>query len=240
MAGIKRSRSSVSKRSRTGRPRTKMRRTQSVAIRSGDSIARDQILTRSIKSTMRYKVTKQITLLGSSDGTGYLVLRGNSIFDPEFILGGGTPRGFTQISALYGEYQVVGCTIEARFQNQGTTTRPYGFIAIRNTGTAILTTKDVLEGPDRVYTKVPMAKAASVGDGSESAFLSMAVNPIVWNGYKVGSDNSETKAAVTANPIEGCFVYVGGGDPSNTNSGLMSVTVLLTYEVKFTEPKNPA
>jgi len=85
-----------------------------------------------------------------------------------------------------------------------------------------------------------MAKSATSGDGDEAQFLSMTVKPVEWNGYRDRPDADDSKSVVNSNPADSCFAYIGAGDPSNSTAGEVLVTLLLTYDVVFTHPKEPS
>jgi len=48
-----------------------------------------------------------------------IVLRGNSVFDPIYALGGTAPYGYNQLSLYYQQYRVWGCKIIVNFFNVG-------------------------------------------------------------------------------------------------------------------------
>lgn len=70
---------------------------------------------------LRYQVRQTKFLLSSVVLNGSAVLRGNSLFDPEFALGGGQPVGFDYIKTMYQFYKVHASHIRVRvFNNAGT------------------------------------------------------------------------------------------------------------------------
>jgi len=67
---------------------------------------RDNVTTwpERMRMTMRYSLATTVASIASVAGT---FLRANSIFDPEFSLGGGQPQGFDQMVLLYSKWVVV-------------------------------------------------------------------------------------------------------------------------------------
>lgn len=82
--------------------------------------ARNQVgLITSDAQFVHLRYLTEYSFLGA--GLGTAVFRGNSLFDPEFAVGGAQPRGFDEWSALYERYIVYSCTIKLTFINEGTT-----------------------------------------------------------------------------------------------------------------------
>lgn len=61
------------------------------------------------------------TLSMASIQSSYVAIVLNGIFDPLFTLGGGSPTGFTELSALYNRYIVSTCSVRMNLRNSSAT-----------------------------------------------------------------------------------------------------------------------
>lgn len=217
----------------------KYKKAPTVTYNTGPRLPKNNILGQTLKTTLVYFQTSEITGSTTSDlSTGTVAYRANSLYDPENIIGGSghQPRGFDQLSALYDEYVVTKATIEVRFQNTGATTRPYGFISMQHGHLPSIDFVEVNESADTIVSKKAMGR---VTNGEESHYMSMAVDPVKWLGYKDSSDADQCKSTISSNPIETCLFLVGFCDPTNNTSTSVQCSVKITYECTFSQPREP-
>lgn len=76
--------------------------------------ARRQRPIRSWPDSIRVKLCYSVVLSLGGNISIYNIFRGNSIYDPEYAAGGGTPQGYTQWAALYSKYKVNGSSIRVQ------------------------------------------------------------------------------------------------------------------------------
>jgi len=130
-----------------------------------------------------------------TDATGFYdwVLRANSIYDPDFALGGDSVTGLDQIANLYKHYKVTGCAIEVTAVNNDSDD-PIHVVLIPNcfsASYAIANSNAILGMP---YSK-QVTVANQAGAGSVSNFMSSKVILCVTN-----LDSVNHSADVTTNP----------------------------------------
>ncbi len=235
MAGLKRTSTGFG----GGAPRKKRKANAAVSVGRGRRVANKQILQRTVTSTQRYADTVTLTTgAAQPELTGFHVFRANSVFDPDFAIGGHQPRGFDQLASLYDEYIVTKAVITVRFQNTSTTSSPYGFIAVRPSGVENPDFFNILEGPDRVVSTGAMGRHTVVAPPSD--ILRMEVDPIKWLGYGSKKDADSLKSNVNSDPVDQILLYVGICDPAVAQATTCEATVMIEYTVLFSQPKTPA
>lgn len=81
--------------------------------------------------------------------------RGNSVYDPQYAVGGGTPSLFAQWSAFYRKYKVIAAEIGIEALNSDAARMIVGILARRPDVAAVTTgtgaQQQMLEGPDSVH-----------------------------------------------------------------------------------------
>lgn len=176
---------------------------------------------------VQLKYTSSGTLSGIAPQS--LVFRGNSVFDPDFAVGGQQAYGHDQWSAFYRRYRVIGSAIsvEAYVTDSG----QVGQIAVipLNTSSAILSNAIGFE-----YPKATFSKAGLTGNGqiSVSNYVKTAdIRGVPPVGVKIEADYS---AAISANPAKEFYWHVVLSELAQSlNSITTDVRVTLTYYVEY-------
>lgn len=75
---------------------------------------RAQKAIRSWPDAIRVKLVYSFVLDVSGTPSVYKIIRGNSLYDPDYSVGGGQPQGFAQWSGLYSKYKVSGSSIRVQ------------------------------------------------------------------------------------------------------------------------------
>lgn len=101
----------------------------------------------------------------SSPGFVDTVCRLNSLYDPQYALGGGTPTGLTALAAVWGQYKVCGAKVTCRFVNTGTLPARVGFYACDDSyttpSTAALNQAQLMEMGNPNFVILPAAFGSS-------------------------------------------------------------------------------
>lgn len=200
------------------------------------------IVGRTQRAKLIYHENVAITSVAAAESVGTHVFSANGCYDPNITGVGHQPRGFDQVMALYDHYTVIGASIQVRFLNNSTGTRPYCCIAVRDGTVAALTTRDLFEYSNRVISARPVYRLSTADESGvgASSMLSSKVDIAKFLGRKDVMDDPELKGTVASNPVEQVNFHVSVSDPVTTAAANVQCQVLITYDVIFHEPKNPA
>lgn len=168
-------------------------------------------------------------------GPDSVVLRMNSLFDPEVAAGGHQPRGFDQIAALYERYYVLRAYVEIMCLNDSTAAIML-FAVIKDGSTALLTINDVEEERYVKHVLVPH----QLTDGAYSKG-SMCTYVDISKFTGLSAKTSSNVALVTADPSNGVYCHIGAYPADGiANPSTTEINIKIIYEAVFCEPKNPA
>lgn len=139
--------------------------------------------------TFRYSVLEVQAL--TKDLLTHFTYRLNSLYDPEFKLGGGQPMGFDQWAALYNRYVVYGGKITLEFMSESTL--PFEvFVGPDNDSTAPTTSNQ--------FAELPLYKNKVVNSAwAPATKISNTCMVKVLEGFPIGSEQ-DYGAAIAANP----------------------------------------
>lgn len=169
-----------------------------------DLISTGDIVPRSMDIKMNF--TSEVGTLVSA--TTFLVrsFRANSLFDPDFLLGGTSFAGYTAISALYREYRVTHCEFEWSLTNLEATGTIVGVvfstIALTSTVATIQQARDALENgfSTRARLVSPMG-----GMDKEMLRGKLPLWKLLGNQSEYMSDSSYSSLN-NANPVSSLFI----------------------------------
>lgn len=232
MRGLKRSSTLTTPGGAKRPPKKKYRATVSIprSVSTGKNI-----IARKQKCFLRYADSVRLAGSIASKGTAITLYSANGMYDPQVALGGHQPRGFDQLAALYDEYQVRRATVEVTFSADVGEQEWLPFISIRpgNSETPDLT--NILEGPDRVVSKMTISNT----DSGSSTYLKLSVDPVKWLGNTT-YDNEASRSATNTNPIDLCTFYIGCMNVTPTLATIgVDASICITYEAEFMNPKTP-
>jgi len=194
------------------------------------------ILRRHTRARLTYSTREHLSGSIVPDANGFFQYNMNGIYDPEVALGGGQPRGFDQMAALYQEYKVVGCTAEVYFSagGSGSSLRPY--LCIRPSSADAPSNKAIFEGTDRVISTKVLRNS---DNGGFSTMLRIKCDIMKWLGNQ-GVDNDSARAVVSQNPNDRAILYVGAMNAGNTSATAdADLQIVLHYDVIFFNPQDP-
>lgn len=196
------------------------------------------ILPKTFRTTLRY-VDSQIINNSVAGTTNGIIYRANSIFDPEFAVGGQQPRGTDQFQPLYGNFLVLNCTLTVHISNTNNTTMAMGGLAM-STGPTALGKIDWLEGR---YSKWKLNPPSH--NGSQPLSMRKKMNISKFLGVKNIQSNTALRGTLTGagtgtNPsIEAFFQVLIAAQDDGLSVGNQTVTAVLDYDVVFSEPITP-
>lgn len=141
---------------------------------------------------------------GASGAIATFTLLLNSLFDPFGSSGTDQPRGFDQLSPLYGKYRVRANYLTLKFANNTANTAALGGASIvgmyvSDTSTAPTTSRDAIENGYCVWDLLPSGAEAKTT-------LTLKVDMAKFKGRPVTDD--EMGAAVNANPADLCYLHI--------------------------------
>lgn len=163
----------------------------------------------------------------------HVVIRGNSLYDPEHAIGGGQPLGFDQLSALYNHYKVTASRMEVTMINRHDSQN------LTNSGRVlgVILYPSVFPGAPTNFAhglEQPFARHMVVGmPMAGQAIKSLTTGRKTTSGvYGCNTNDQDFKAATSANPAKEWFwhIYIRSltGEPLD-----ISYTVKVYYDAKF-------
>ena len=217
---------------------------------------------QSMRTKLRY-VTRVRLDLPAAGTVEYFTMRGNSIFDPEFPVGGHKPRGTDEYFALYETYTVLGstCAVNICYQaydgpvatsSSGATHELYqgGFGTTQSPGVPPVVCLLQKSSDEHNNAATPAAmmeqdktiwKFITNQEGAHVLKATMAVSEFFGKGTLVGASGYTGTAAT--NPAEEIFFHVGAARANTSQDNAIvycEFFITMEYDVVFTEPKKLA
>jgi hypothetical protein len=158
----------------------------------------------------------------------------NGCYDPDVTGTGHQPMGFDQIMQLYYHYGVVGSKITASFSNTSATQAQLVGISIVGDSAVSATASELIEQGNTTWLLL-----GALGSGTDTAKLSLAVNPGKFLGDQNVLDEESMQGSISANPAEQVYFYVWAEPLAATDTVLVRMCATIEYQVAFLEPKNP-
>lgn len=154
-----------------------------------------------------------------------LVLRGNSIFDPDFTGVGGQPMGHDQWAAFYRRYRVKASKIEVSVN--GNATNETGFIIVPlNTNTTVASAQVARES---AYALVGDLGRTDTNSSSKYSHY-MTTAKMKGASKDIVMYDSDLNAAFGANPNLGWYWHLVAYD---ARGGVANVNLTLTYAITY-------
>ena len=159
--------------------------------------------------------------------------RANSIFDPDYELGGHQPYGHDQWQNIYNHYQVVWSSIKCVFRSSGTST---------SLGSALCTIQ--LRDDSTVTTTPTLAPETgrgrycflSVDDGNANQRHLKAV--FKSSRFFGRRDTNDLKANFGADPADAAVFHVTAEPSAAADTSGVYCQAVMDFIVRFTEPKD--
>lgn len=193
-----------------------------------------QVAAANVK-TVKLRYATHFVLAGGGGGIGNAAsFRANSIFDPDFGVGGHQPMGHDEWSAFYTHYRVTSSKISVQSVSAGTATIPV--ISWVELGATSAATLDMEVAIERGRTAWKQVSAEGYGpiEPLQNQYNAQAF-------FGKSADNADHKASFGANPAEDVFFHVGFQPMGTTGTtGTQQMLVVIDYVCELTEPKQLA
>lgn len=190
-------------------------------------VSRDPI-TQTTVAKLRY-VTRG-TLNPPAAGNAFHFFRANSVFDPDYSIGGHQPMGFDQYAALYNEYTVLGSRIKYTILPTGS---PYQMsLALQHgSGTGTLLSVDTMAERKEVKSRL------IAGVETSAQVLTMNYSAKHFEGVTNVKDDDDQSALTNTNPVnDPLFVCLLGPADGSADAPSANYMVELEYIVRFKNP----
>lgn len=173
----------------------------------------------------------RLTLDTASGGSQvFTVYRANSLFDPQFAVGGQQPNYYDQFVAMYAHYMVWGSKIEVvalNAQGPGTQANPHTADLLCVTPTRSSTpSSDV-----GLAIEQPRAKWRMIGDQSKAYRIVNSARTKQMLPFR----NSQQFALTNANPEDVWYWIVQCNSSNGTDECILDIVVKITYYCTFYE-----
>lgn len=165
------------------------------------------------------------------------VWRANSVFDPDFTLGGHQARGFDQYIAMYDRYTVTGATIKVYADNNAEQSGMLCVAHVRNSSTLATKQSDIMEYG--MKTVIPLMAANSGSGGSVLKTGTLHVDIAKFLGIRDLLDDDRCSGTDATNPAEAVDFHVSAFPINTGDANPVNIGVEIEYEVTFHQPKNP-
>jgi hypothetical protein len=162
------------------------------------------------------------------------IFRLNSLYDPDFTIGGHQPYGYDQVAALYRKYRVEGCRCEVTITNASEDGIAAFLMLQPSDGTYAL----AAQGTAYALEKPGCIMRVLNDSGSQVEKIDQYVPIHTVEGLKKNvteADLTEYSAAVTTNPTKFPYLRMAIGSLANNTGGTVQVMVKLTFDAKFFE-----
>jgi hypothetical protein len=168
---------------------------------------------------MQYNERWAVTTAG---GISSYVYHMNSIYDPYSGVGGDSVYGIDEMAAIYTRYRVIGSTIIVTATCQAVEICDMHVYPCAESGAATMSTADA--APECKYAMLGQYRPVS---------LQLTSTPAKW---KIGANDRDFSAAVTANPAELVYWKILFQNIS-LNALNLIVNVRIIYDVEWSELK---
>lgn len=222
------------KRSRKKARRSLYRRRRRIRRRMVTSYQKQPAFSDAQIVKLRY--ADRVTLSGGI--INYDTFSATSCYDPYVAAGGHQPMGFDQWAALYEHYIVLGakCTIKFSMNAASSTTQNNNcicFLGLKPANTQVVTNIVTMMEQNKFKYKTLTGSTAQ-----PFCVLKKGYSPRKYFGISNPRDDSDLRAAVTANPVENAYFEIGVGSTTGvTNHQTVEAFVLIEYLCLFTEPR---
>lgn len=164
----------------------------------------------------------------TAGGTGYLYFRGNSVYDPDYAVGGGQPQFYDQLAVLYQRYFVHASQIDVHLTT--TDDVPYTCVLVGANNATALTTPQFCE-----FSGAVVRHLGHLDNTSTRMTLSTSAKRMLQ--LMNPQDNPNASSATNTDPA---LFWLWWVQYTNTDGGNCAIhyTVRITYDVEFYELKN--
>lgn len=159
------------------------------------------------------------------------VFRWNSVYDPDFTGVGSSVAAYSQMSALYNRYRVMGAKMTVSFVNISTTTPLTCFIALNPVNTVGINIAQIL-AQRHVWTR---SLGTVAGNASVTHTVAAPVHLIYGVPKRQVRDEDDFAGLAGANPNNVVYAHVGAY-ANGASSGNYNLHVRIEYDVVWSLP----
>lgn len=175
-------------------------------------------------------------IIKSASNTDDIIFRGNSLYDPEYAVGGGQPLGYDQWAAIYNYYSVIGSKIEVRLMPAGDNAAGQDglwFVLLPSNSSTSLAPVDANVQP---YAKSRLCQSGTNGAG-EPKYMSHYMKCSKMLGCR--DIMARSKTAVNADPSTVFYWHLSSGNLKLTTTTWCAYAIIkITYYARFFNRKN--
>lgn len=180
-------------------------------------------ITTTVKFSSAYNLTS-----GSIGQPGDFVFRMNSIYDPEYAVGGPSPFGKGVLEQLYNKYRVFKMKYDIEYIQSNNT----GFICVVPANTNVL-----FSGSAHAIVTLPQSNVHAIG--TNSGRMRGMIDLAKFNGVRKSEydSNPNYESIMTDNPSETLGLHCVVFNPSGTTGNSVFCVINLTYYVECFDVK---
>lgn len=173
---------------------------------------------------VRFRYVQEIQLNAGVAGIATHLFRANSLFDPDFLLGGHQPMGYNEWMARYNHYTVIGSRCVVTYAPSVTASVLPAYFGVNLSGDAAATYTSVEHLLEQRFTRRSHGVAGMsyhlVNDKRATVQCHFAARKFFGSSFVVGVEPYRGGAA--SNPTEQAYfeiwtASVGGNDPATLN-----------------------
>lgn len=162
----------------------------------------------------------------------YATYRANSVYDPNYAIGGASPRFFNQFKAVYDKYVVLGCKVKVMFSNQSTTVPANVLIWFGDELLLLPTFNDYAESRYKKLNTI----GSSQGEGNTTLSMFMPMKKLL--GQNSLNSDPYVYSYVNTNPTDEVFFALVASATDSSSAVNVYATMEVTYYVLFKGVKN--
>lgn len=179
------------------------------------------------KMQVRLTYTQQGQLTSGVVTYTSIIVRGNSIFDPDFTGVGGQPFGRDEWSGFYDNYRVFASKIRVFFDSEDAGDGLIGVVVPSTSSTGFSSTNLAMQTP---YSRF---KHMGVSTGTNAKTVSNYMESSKIFGIKAINYDTSFAAAFGANPAQEWFWHVGVGSADSVGTPTSNYTLKIVYYVEL-------
>lgn len=165
---------------------------------------------------------------------GTQVFSCNGLYDPYITGAGHQPAGFDQLMTMYDHYVVIGAKAIVTFINNDTQDPMIVGIDVRDSVSAQFDSRVIIETGTAKYANISPRDS-----GQNQITMEYKLNPNKFLGRSHPLADPTLKGTTSANPTEGCFFHIFGGnlDDQGTLGTEITFNLCIEYQTILIEPK---
>lgn len=192
-----------------------------------------------IPSKFFTKIKYHTTVTLNTSSLNDIIIRGNSINDPEYALGGGRPMYVEQFAQLYDRYVVYASNIDLAFTNtSGTGGSAFAKVGVfpLSSPVPVNSTIEAIERDNCTWAQL----GPNTGDQGILNMSMYAKSTAVLGLPNNEGDDDVISAPINSNPTREAFWHVFAGTNDIATNTNIYVDITVVYYVKFYEKKQVA